>query len=72
MVSVTAPGAAPVGLTSTGNPVFAVPGSLLGCPVVTLPLLTSEGLPLGLQLLGPMGGDAGLFGMAAWVEGALA
>jgi Asp-tRNA(Asn)/Glu-tRNA(Gln) amidotransferase A subunit family amidase len=72
MVSVTAPGAAPVGLTSTGNPVFAVPGSLLGCPVVTLPLLTSEGLPLGLQLLGPMGGDAGLFGLAAWVEGALA
>ena len=72
MVSVTASGAAPVGLGSTGSPIFAVPGSLLGCPVVTLPVLASEGLPLGLQLLGPMHGDAGLFALAAWVEGVLA
>jgi Asp-tRNA(Asn)/Glu-tRNA(Gln) amidotransferase A subunit family amidase len=72
MVSVTAPGAAPVGLGSTGNPIFVVPGSMLGCPVVTLPVLQSEGLPLGLQLLGAMDGDATLFAHAAWVEMALA
>jgi len=71
MVSVTATGAAPVGLHSTGNPVFAVPGSLLGCPAVTLPVLASEGMPLGLQLLGTIGEDAALFGLAAWVEAAL-
>ncbi|MFC0389072.1 amidase family protein [Muricoccus vinaceus] len=46
VVSVTAPGAAPPGLGSTGNPVFVVPGSLLGMPVLTLPVLRSEGLPL--------------------------
>ena len=65
LVSVTAPGAAPVGLGYTGNPVFVVPGSLLGVPVVTLPALESEGLPLGLQLLGFEGGDATLFSVAA-------
>ena len=69
VVSVTAPGAAPVGLGSTGNTIFVVPGSLLGVPVVTLPVLWSEGLPLGLQVLGFANEDAALFGHAAWVEG---
>ncbi|UFN49976.1 amidase [Roseomonas sp. OT10] len=69
LVSVTAPGAAPEGLGSTGNTIFVVPGSLLGVPVVTLPVLQAEaGLPLGLQLLGVPDGEAALFGMAAWVE----
>ena len=72
MVSVTAPGAAPMGLDWTGDPIFVVPGSLLGCPVVTLPVLLSEGLPLGLQLLGARDNDAALFALAAWVEAALA
>lgn len=72
MVSVTAPGAAPVGLGYTGNPIFVVPGSMLGGPVVSLPVLASEGLPLGLQLLGAVGGDAALFALAGWVEQALA
>ena len=72
LVSVTAPGAAPVGLGSTGNPIFVVPGSMLGVPVVTLPVLQTEGLPLGLQLLGFEGGDAALFALAGGVESILA
>jgi Asp-tRNA(Asn)/Glu-tRNA(Gln) amidotransferase A subunit family amidase len=68
LVSVTAPGAAPLGLNSTGNPIFVVPGSMLGVPVVTLPLLLSEGLPLGLQLIGFEGQDASLFAIAAELE----
>ena len=40
--------AAPVGLESTGNPIFVVPGSMLGAPVVSLPVLDDGGLPLGL------------------------
>jgi Asp-tRNA(Asn)/Glu-tRNA(Gln) amidotransferase A subunit family amidase len=71
MISVTAPGAAPVGLSSTGDPVFVVPGSLLGGPVVTLPLLKANNLPLGLQLLGAPQGDEILFGHAAWIENTL-
>ena len=68
LFSVTAPDAAPVGLGSTGNPIFVVPGSLLGVPVVTLPLLQADGLPLGLQVLGFEGGDAKLFAIAAGLD----
>ena len=68
----TAPSAAPVGLDSTGNPIFVVPGSMLGVPAVTLPVLQAEGLPLGLQLLGFQDGDAALFGLAGAVESVLA
>jgi Asp-tRNA(Asn)/Glu-tRNA(Gln) amidotransferase A subunit family amidase len=68
VITVTAPGAAPVGLGSTGNPIFVVPGSLLGVPVVTLPQLESSGLPLGLQILGFSGADAELFGIAAALD----
>ncbi len=68
LVSVTAPGAAPVGLGSTGNPIFVVPGSILGVPVVTLPVLQAEGLPLGFQILGFADADAALFATAAGIE----
>ena len=69
LVSVTAPGAAPVGLETTGDPIFVVPGSFLGGPVVTLPVLTSANLPLGMQLLGAPQADETLFAHAAWIEG---
>jgi Asp-tRNA(Asn)/Glu-tRNA(Gln) amidotransferase A subunit family amidase len=71
LISVTAPGAAPVGLETTGNPVFVVPGSLLGLPGVSLPVLDDAGLPLGLQILGFPQADADLFALARWIEGAL-
>ena len=67
-VTLPATGPAPLGLVSTGNPVFAVPFSLLGVPTVSLPLLAAEGLPLGLQVVGFEGGDARLFAIAAWVR----
>lgn len=71
LISVTAPGPAPLGLGSTGNPVFVAPGSFLGVPVVGLPVLQAEGLPLGLQVIGFAGGDAGLFAHAAAIAGML-
>jgi Asp-tRNA(Asn)/Glu-tRNA(Gln) amidotransferase A subunit family amidase len=64
-LTLSATGAAPLGLGSTGDPVFAVPASLLGVPALSLPLLEAEGLPLGLQVVGFMGADAALFGVAA-------
>jgi Asp-tRNA(Asn)/Glu-tRNA(Gln) amidotransferase A subunit family amidase len=69
MVTLGACGAAPKGLGSTGNTIMNVGASLLGCPALTLPLLSDEGLPLGLQLMGRMDGDAALFETAAWVAG---
>jgi Asp-tRNA(Asn)/Glu-tRNA(Gln) amidotransferase A subunit family amidase len=71
VISVTAPGAAPVGLESTGNPVFVVPGSMLGAPGVSLPVLNDSGLPLGLQVLGFPQRDASLFELAGWIEDTL-
>jgi Asp-tRNA(Asn)/Glu-tRNA(Gln) amidotransferase A subunit family amidase len=67
-ITLAAPGPAPLGLGSTGNPVFNVPASLLGVPAVSLPLLATEGLPLGLQVIGFAGGDARLFATAAAIR----
>jgi Asp-tRNA(Asn)/Glu-tRNA(Gln) amidotransferase A subunit family amidase len=66
-ITLSATGAAPVGLGSTGNPVFAAPGSMLGVPAISLPVLRDEGLPLGLQLFGFAHRDARLFATAASV-----
>ena len=67
-VTLAAPAAAPVGLGSTGDPVFAVPFSLLGVPAISLPLLREQGLPLGLQVTGFYGKDATISAIAGWVE----
>ena len=67
-ISLSAPGAAPVGLGWTGEPAFVVPGSLLGVPALARPVLQTESLPLGLQLLGFIEGDADLFALAAGVR----
>lgn len=63
-----APGPAPRGLDSTGNPAFCTLWTYLGTPAVTLPLLTSEnGLPMGVQLVGRRGNDARLLRTANWL-----
>ncbi|MBI2318635.1 MAG: amidase [Betaproteobacteria bacterium] len=67
-VMLSAPGPAPLGLGSTGNPVFNVPASLLGVPAVTLPVLSADGLPLGFQTMGYLHRDAALFSAAAWLR----
>jgi Asp-tRNA(Asn)/Glu-tRNA(Gln) amidotransferase A subunit family amidase len=66
-LTLAAPGAAPVGLGSTGDPAFVIPGSMLGVPAITMPLLQDGGLPLGLQLLGFTNADAALFSTAGGV-----
>ena len=71
-VTLSASGPAPLGLQSTGNPAFAAPSSLLGAPAVSLPLFTVDGMPVGLQVMGFEQCDAALFGVAAWIERAVA
>jgi Asp-tRNA(Asn)/Glu-tRNA(Gln) amidotransferase A subunit family amidase len=71
-VTLSAPGPAPLGLESTGDPRFAVPASLLGVPTLSLPVFEVEGMPLGLQAIGFEHGDADLFGYAAWLHDLLA
>jgi len=67
VLTLAAPGPAPVGLESTGNPVFNVPATLLGVPALSLPLLSVECLPLGLQVIGFHDADAALFSVARWL-----
>jgi Asp-tRNA(Asn)/Glu-tRNA(Gln) amidotransferase A subunit family amidase len=66
-ITLAAPGPAPQGLSSTGNPEFGVPSSLLGVPALSLPLFEVDGLPLGLQVLGYFDRDAEAFAIAAWL-----
>jgi Asp-tRNA(Asn)/Glu-tRNA(Gln) amidotransferase A subunit family amidase len=67
-ITLSAPGPAPIGLASTGDPAFAIPASLLGVPAISLPLFEVEGLPLGLQVLGFSECDADLFAVAASLQ----
>jgi Asp-tRNA(Asn)/Glu-tRNA(Gln) amidotransferase A subunit family amidase len=42
--------------------------TLTGLPALSLPLLTGEGgMPLGVQLVGPVGDDARLLRTAQWL-----
>ncbi|MDX1512844.1 MAG: amidase [Gammaproteobacteria bacterium] len=65
-------GEAPVGLESTGSPVFCTLWTLCGVPAATLPLMSGPaGLPLGVQLVGPRGDDARLLRTARWLTQAV-
>jgi Asp-tRNA(Asn)/Glu-tRNA(Gln) amidotransferase A subunit family amidase len=66
-ITLAAPGSAPEGLDSTGNPEFAVPASLLGVPALSLPLFEVNDMPLGLQVIGYFDRDAEAFAIAAWL-----
>ena len=67
-ITMSASGPAPVGIASTGDPTFAIAGSLLGVPALSLPLFTVSGLPVGLQVLGFRDRDAKLFEIAAFLQ----
>ena len=65
-------GEAPLGLGSTGDPCFCTLWTLCGLPAITLPLLKgANGMPIGVQLVGPKGDDARLLRTARWLERAL-
>jgi Asp-tRNA(Asn)/Glu-tRNA(Gln) amidotransferase A subunit family amidase len=64
-----APGSAPKGLTSTGDPAFCTLWSLTGLPALTLPVLQdSAGLPIGVQLVGRRHFDGRLLRTARWLR----
>ncbi|HEY7644415.1 MAG TPA: amidase family protein, partial [Hyphomicrobiales bacterium] len=67
IVTPAAPGPAPEGLTSTGDPIFATLWTYLGVPALSLPLLEVDGMPVGVQLIGPRRDDARLMRTARWL-----
>ncbi len=68
----SAPGAAPLTLNSTGEPIFNAVWTVLHVPAITLPAaVAANGLPVGVQLVGAYGADYGLLASAAWAESRL-
>jgi Asp-tRNA(Asn)/Glu-tRNA(Gln) amidotransferase A subunit family amidase len=66
-ITLAAKGEAPAA-ESTGDPVFCTAWSLLGVPSITLPMLRGEhNLPIGVQVVGRKGDDAGVLRAARWL-----
>jgi Asp-tRNA(Asn)/Glu-tRNA(Gln) amidotransferase A subunit family amidase len=71
LLTPSAPGEAPVGLESTGDPAFNRIWTALGTPAASLPLATGPaGLPVGVQVVGAPGADAALAAACAWIVAA--
>ncbi|MBU3611845.1 amidase [Polynucleobacter sp. MG-27-Goln-C1] len=69
ILSSPATGEAPKGLGFTGNPIFCSLWSFIGNPAIALPLgKSSNGLPLGIQLVGNYMEDEKLLNMAQFAE----
>jgi Asp-tRNA(Asn)/Glu-tRNA(Gln) amidotransferase A subunit family amidase len=73
LLTLSAPGAAPKGLASTGDARFNWLWTLMGVPCVNVPAYVAEGgLPVGVQVIAGFGDDAGALKAARFVEEALA
>ena len=73
LLTFSAPGAAPEGLASTGDPRFNRLWTLMGVPCVNIPAYVADGgLPVGVQVIARFGDDAGALEAARFVEEALA
>jgi len=68
----SAPGVAPPGLGSTGDPMFNRLWTQMGTPCVNVPMSRADELPLGLQLVGRFGRDRGVLEAALFLERAIA
>jgi Asp-tRNA(Asn)/Glu-tRNA(Gln) amidotransferase A subunit family amidase len=68
----SAAGAAPAGLTSTGAPTFNKLWTLLGNPCVNVPgLVDADGMPLGVQIVGRFARDRAALEAALFLEHAI-
>jgi len=66
-IAPAAPGPAPAGIDSTGDPVMNLPWTHSGLPTVTVPAAKSdEGLPIGVQCSGRFGADEDVI---RWMHG---
>jgi Asp-tRNA(Asn)/Glu-tRNA(Gln) amidotransferase A subunit family amidase len=72
MLTPSAPGTAPRGLETTGDPAFNRLWTLLGTPCVNAPgFVDDAGLPLGIQIVGRFGRDRTALEAALFVEQAV-
>ncbi len=72
LLTASASGEAPAGLDFTGDPVFNRVWTLLHVPCINLPYARgSQGLPVGIQLVGRLGDDVRLLSAAKWAAARL-
>ena len=72
LLTLSAPGAAPKGLGSTGDARYNRLWTLMGVPCVNIPTLIADGgLPVGVQVIARYGADAEALAAARFVEQAL-
>lgn len=55
----------------TGDAVYNTPSSALGAPVVTVPMTSVGGMPMGIQVMGQPHADATVTAIARWMLGAV-
>jgi Asp-tRNA(Asn)/Glu-tRNA(Gln) amidotransferase A subunit family amidase len=68
LLTPSAPGEPPRGLTQTGDPIFNAIWTLLYAPCLTVPGFTGpNGLPVGIQLVGRRFHDRTVLDAGAWV-----
>ncbi|HUZ75530.1 MAG TPA: amidase [Stellaceae bacterium] len=65
-ITLASPGPGPIGMDQ-GSAIYNEASSVLGAPAMSLPLLAVEGMPVGIQLLGPWHGDERLVATARWI-----
>jgi len=58
----------PLAPRPTGDAVFNYPTSLMGAPVVTMPMMAVGGLPVGMQIIGQREEDARMTALARWIS----
>jgi len=72
ILTLSAPGEAPVGLESTGDSIFNRAWTALRVPCLTLPVSDGpNGMPLGVQFVDAHGGEERILGVARWSARAL-
>jgi len=72
LLAPSAPGPAPLGLETTGDPRMNLPWTVAGRPALSIPAgTTGTGLPLGLQVIGRRDADEALLHWGAAIEVAL-
>ena len=71
LLTPSAPGAAPHGLGSTGDPAFNRLWTQMGPPCVNVPVLSESELPLGLQIVGRFGRDRAALEAALFLQYAI-
>jgi Asp-tRNA(Asn)/Glu-tRNA(Gln) amidotransferase A subunit family amidase len=72
LLTPAAAGEAPMGLEWTGDPIFNALWTALHVPCVTIPAgCGPTDLPLGIQVIGPLGSDRATLSWARWIADAL-